>query len=282
MTSILTTAKVPVLASSYRPTSLLETIGKLFEKILLARILHEKSERGLMREEQFGFRPRRSIYLQLSRLFERITRNVGEKRLTSAFFMYVDKPFDTVWIDGLLYKPTLLNFFSYIVYIISSYLRGRTFEASFHTATSSCCVMRVGVAQGGLISPVVFSLYVNDMRSHSHHVDLALYADETAIIGTSHKPTMPVSYLVSYLNKHQRWLSESRTAIKSNAIVFARAGRRFIKPRSVTLFGKPIEWVRHNSLSGGNPRYTTHLVASHRLGEEGDCLKGMYAGSPPD
>jgi len=41
-------------------------------------------------------------------------------------------------------------------------------------------------------------------------------------------------------------LSEWRIAInvsKSTAIIFARAGRRFIQPRPVTLFGEPIEWV---------------------------------------
>jgi len=47
------------------------------------------------------------------------------------------KAFDTVSIDGLLYKLTLLNFPSYIVHTISSYLRGHAFEASFQTATSS-------------------------------------------------------------------------------------------------------------------------------------------------
>jgi hypothetical protein len=89
-------------------------IGKLFE-ILLARIFHEVSERGLMRDEQFGFRPRHSTSLQLARLVERVTRNFCEKRLTGAVFLDVAKAFDTVWIDGLLYKLTLLNFPSYIV-----------------------------------------------------------------------------------------------------------------------------------------------------------------------
>ena len=73
--------------------------------------------------------------------------------------------------------------------------------------------MRAGVAQGGLISPILFSLYVNDMTSSSHQVELALYADDTAIIGTSRKPTLLVSYLESYLNDLQRWLSETRIAI---------------------------------------------------------------------
>jgi len=202
--SILKPEKDPALPSSYRPISLLDTIGKLFGKILLARILHVVSERGLMRDEQFGFRPRHSTSLQLARLVERITRNLGKKRLTGAVFPNVAKAFVTVWIDGLLYKLTPLNFPSYIVHTISPYLRDRTFEASFQTATSSLRGLRAGIAQGGLISPVIFSLYVNDIPPPSHPVELSLYADATAIIATSRKPTLLVSYLESYLNDLQR------------------------------------------------------------------------------
>ena len=62
------------------------------------------------------------------------------------------------------------------------------------------------MAQGGLISPVLFSVYVNDMPSPSHHVEIALFADDTAVTATSRKPTLLVSYLESYLNDLQRWL----------------------------------------------------------------------------
>jgi hypothetical protein len=75
---------------------------------------------------------------------------------------------------------------------------------------------------------------------------MALYADDTAIIATSRKPTLLVSYLESYLNNLQRWLSIWRIAInvsKSIAIIFARAGRHFVQPQPVTLFEEPVEWV---------------------------------------
>ena len=98
-------------------------------------------------------------------LVERITKNFGEKRLTGAVFLEVPKAFDTVSINGLIYKLTLLNFPSYIVHTISSYIRDRMFEASFQTATSFCRGMNAGVAQGRLISPVLFSLYVNNTPS---------------------------------------------------------------------------------------------------------------------
>jgi hypothetical protein len=103
--------------------------------------------------------------------------------------------------------------------------------------------MRAGVAQGGIISPVLFNLYVNDMPIPSRHVELALYADDTAVMATSRKPELLVSYL-EYLSDLERWLKEWRIAInvaKSTAMPFTR--RRIQKARPVLLFGELILWV---------------------------------------
>ena len=51
-------------------------------------------------------------------------------------------------------------------------------------------------------------------------------------------------------------------------------------PTSDTLRGAN-QMGRHNSLSGGDPTQTTHLVASHRSGQQENCSKGGLAGSPP-
>jgi len=82
------------------------------------------------------------------------------------------------------------------------------------------------------------------MSSPSHHVELALYAKDRAIIATSRRSALLVSYLESYLNELQPWFSEWRIAFNvsnSTTIIFARAERRFIQPRPVTLFVEPIE-----------------------------------------
>jgi hypothetical protein len=57
--SILKPGENPTLPSSYRPISVLDTVGKLFEKILLTRVLREVNENGLLRDELLGFRRRR-------------------------------------------------------------------------------------------------------------------------------------------------------------------------------------------------------------------------------
>ena len=244
--SILKPGKDPTLPSSYRPISLLDTVGKLFEKILLARILREVNDRGLIRDEQFGFRPKLSTTLQLARLVERVMRNFDEKRLTGAVFLDVAKAFDSVWIEGLLYKLILLDFPSYLVKTISSYLTSRTFVASFRNATSSRRFMRAGVAQGGVISPVLFTLYVNDIPTPCRHVELAQYADDTALVATSGSTKLLAKYLETYLIALERWLREWRIAInvdKSMAVLFSPPRRRIPNPRGLRFLGVEIQWV---------------------------------------
>jgi hypothetical protein len=125
--SILKPGKDPSLPSSHRPISPLDTIGKLFENILVSRILIEVSGRGLLRDEYFGLRPKHSTTLQLVRLVKRVTRNFGEKTLTGAIFLDVAKAFDTVWADALLSELSTLNFPPYLFKIISFYLHNRMF-----------------------------------------------------------------------------------------------------------------------------------------------------------
>jgi hypothetical protein len=64
--------------------------------------------------------------------------------------------------------------------------------------------MLAGMAQAGLVSPVVFSLYVNDMPTPFLHAELALYADDTALLATSHSPSILVGYLETYLSRLER------------------------------------------------------------------------------
>jgi hypothetical protein len=64
------------------------------------------------------------------------------------------------------------------------------------------------MAQGGLVSPVMFSLYVNNIPTPSRHVELAQYVDDTALVDTSRSPSLLVGYLEAYLGKLERWLRD--------------------------------------------------------------------------
>jgi hypothetical protein len=159
----------------------------------------------------------------------------------------VAKAFDTMWVKGLPNKLTVLNFPTDLFKTISSYLDCRTFQTSFQTATSTSRVMPAGVAQGGIVSPVLFSLYVNDITIPSRHVKLAQYADETALIATSRDPSLLFSYLEAYLGRLELWLRSWRIAIyvsKRTAVLFAKTARSSRQSRPVQFLGEPIQWVQ--------------------------------------
>jgi hypothetical protein len=79
----------------HRPTSLLGTIGKHFDKIILTRVFWEVKERGLLYDEQFRFQPRHSMILQLACIFERVAGTL----------MRGGKP---VWFSWMWPKPLTL------------------------------------------------------------------------------------------------------------------------------------------------------------------------------
>jgi hypothetical protein len=96
--------------------------------------------------------------------------------------------------------------------------------------------MRAGLAQGGLVSPVLFGLYVHDIHTPSRHIELAQYADDTALIATSRDPSLLVGYLEAYLGRLELQLRNWRIAInasKSTALLLAKAARLVRQPRPV-------------------------------------------------
>jgi hypothetical protein len=168
--------------------------------------------------------------------------NFDERLPSGAAFLGVAEAFDAVQVKDLLYKLTVLNFPSYVVKTISSYIDSRTFRTSLQSATSTCRVVRAGVAQGELVSPVLFSLYLNDILIPSRHVDIAQYV----LVATSRCPSQPASYLYAYLGRLELWLGDWRIAInvsKSTTVFHVKVATRSQKPRPVQFLGVPIQWV---------------------------------------
>ncbi|GBP84709.1 Probable RNA-directed DNA polymerase from transposon BS [Eumeta japonica] len=77
------------LPASYRPISLLSGLGKLFEKILKTRLSDHLLGKGLIIDEQFGFRPTHSCPLQVLRLVEYVSEGFETERSTVAVFFDV-------------------------------------------------------------------------------------------------------------------------------------------------------------------------------------------------
>jgi len=124
------------LASSYRPISLLPTLAKIFEKILLKRIRPIISSHNIIPHSQFGFRKNHSTIQQIHRLTDKIATSFEKKEFCPGVFLDFAQAFDRVWQIGLLYKLKLFLPPSYNL-LICSYLYNRTFSVRQGNSISS-------------------------------------------------------------------------------------------------------------------------------------------------
>jgi len=89
-------SKSAELAASYRPISLLPVLSKLFEKLLLPRLLEIIERQKIIPNHPFEFRPRHATTEQIHRIVEKINRDMETGRHGTAAFLDVTQAFDKV------------------------------------------------------------------------------------------------------------------------------------------------------------------------------------------
>jgi hypothetical protein len=173
--------KVP---SNYRPITLLPCIGKLLEKVIMAKIVDFETMHSILIPHQFGFRSGHSTTHRILSLTEEISFDFNKTLSTGMVLLDVEKAFDCVWHEGLLHKMMLYKFPIHIVKLIQSYLQNRKSFVHLNRTSSKSYEIPAGVPQGSIISPHLFNIFLNDIPDPPNCVK-GIYADDTILKTTS-------------------------------------------------------------------------------------------------
>jgi len=106
---------------------------------------------------------------------------LNKRHKVAAAQLDVEKAFDKVWRNGLIYKLISLNVPNQLINIIKSFLTNRTFRITTDGKISSVKTIKAGVPQGSRLSPHLFSIHINDTPKTSN-CDIALFADDTLFL----------------------------------------------------------------------------------------------------
>src|SRR6218665_4056836 len=88
---------------SYRQISLTSTLCKVMEKMVTSRLQWFVEGRGLLTQDQTGFRRNRSTIDQIIRLQDQITKRINHREHVLGIFIDFEKAYD------MLHVPTLLR-----------------------------------------------------------------------------------------------------------------------------------------------------------------------------
>lgn len=115
--------KDKLFAANYRPISLLPTLGKMLEIIILNRLKMHEKKHNIFIPEQFGFKKHHSTTLQLGRIINSVTQNFNINKSTALVTLDIEKAFDTVWHKALIHKLKINNFPLYLIQLVNSFLK---------------------------------------------------------------------------------------------------------------------------------------------------------------
>ena len=108
----------------------------------------------------------------------------------------LQKAYDTLGHQIILKKLKSIGFSPEAVRQFESYLKNQNLIVSLEKSLSEPGVLNCGVHQGSILGPILFLLYVNDMKSAVTGCDLRLYAGDTCLRFSSEN----VSSIEKHLN----------------------------------------------------------------------------------
>ena len=211
--------------SSYRPISLLSCLGKLLEKVINRRLLSFLEDHNILSPTQTGYRKHRNTEDQLALIAQEIENAFQERKKVVAVFFDMTKAFDKVWREGLLLKVLQCGVSGRMYRWIRCFLHDRSARVKLDGHMSDSVKMREGVPQGGVISPTLFLLYINNITTVlPRHVSNTLHADDLAVWSAAEHTTSAAHRIQDAVKKVHQWTEDwglQLSEVKTQASVFS-------------------------------------------------------------
>lgn len=223
---------------NYRPISLLPSFSKVFEMAMCSRLVGFINKCELFSSRQHGYLKGRSTTTAIFQFTTAILQHLENKNIALGLFLDLSKAYDCVNHDFLIYKMEKYGIRGNALAWIKSYLSDRPQRVVINDKKSNIRINKIGIAQGSILGPILFVIYLNDLCRIEDNFLITNFADDTNLL----VPGLDIQSVTlnshDALEKTSRWFMENKLMInknKTNLILFKTKNKNLNEPELLTL-----------------------------------------------
>jgi hypothetical protein len=219
----------PQHVNNYRPVSVLVAFSRILEKLVTVRLASYFNQNGLFSPSQYGFRTKLSTVDAVQAIVNALYDAFDAGESAVGVFLDLAKAFDTLDRDKLFTKLSSYGVRGTALLWFRSYFAARKQFVSYGGAESALLPVEYGVAQGSIVGPVLFIIYINDIVKCSNDLKFVIYADDTNAFISSSNHANNVTSVNRELVQVSQWMRANCLTLnvdKSQYVVFHRRRRK--------------------------------------------------------
>ena len=200
------------MAEDWRPISLTSPFCRVLETVVKDKILSHVYENLLIAENQHGFLPGRTTTTQLIKALDNWTTAYDNKETTHVVYTDFAKAFDKVSHDKLLEVLQSYGIEGNLLRWVKMFLKDRNQRVMINGVLSSSKRVSSGVPQGSVLGPLLFILYIEDMKNCTvNRCELSLFADDSKLHSTETDSLQETLYNLNiFINQRQLALAADK------------------------------------------------------------------------
>ena len=183
------------------------------------RLLKFIDKNYVLNEFQFGFRNNHSTFMALIVLMENLVTALDSGDCAIGLFLDFQKAFDIV--DHYILLDKLLSYgVRGIAHAWSnSYLSNRLQSVNYNGQESNFKLMKCGVAQGSILGPLLFLIYINDLPNVTIFMPI-LFADDTNLFDAGPNLSDLVCQINQEIKTIYSWVKANKLSLNIDKTIF--------------------------------------------------------------